>query len=814
MLKSANNINIFKNIIPYISAIIIFLAITFTYFSPLLEGKRIIQSDVSNYKGMSKEITDYKKESGENALWTNSMFGGMPGYLISLPSSNILKHLNKILNLNHKKPANYIFLYLLGFYIALLLFRVNPWLSLVGAIAYAFSSYFFIIIEAGHLTKALALGYMPPIIAGVYYAFNRKVIIGSMVVGIFLSLQLLCNHLQITYYTLLIILIFGLFQLYNTYKSKIFKEFFRTFSFLIIAVILAIGSNFATIYLTYDYGKDSMRGKSELTFDKENKTTGLDKDYATAWSYGIDETLTLLIPNFKGGASGGELTKNSATYELFKNHQGERAAKQAIKQLPLYWGAQPFTSGPVYIGAIVFFFFVLGLFLVKGTVKWWLLAATIISILLAWGKNFMFLTDLFLDYFPGYNKFRTVSMTLVIAEFTMPLLGLLALKNIIEEKISKKSLFKALKYSLYIVGGITLVFALLPGAFFNFETISDEQYITNGASVFVDALKEDRKSLLQADAFRSLVFVLLSAGLLLTYIYKKINIKTFYFVLAVLLLADMWTINKRYLNNDDFVSKRVEKEPFKQTSADIFILKDIDPNYRVFNVSVSTFNDASTSYFHKSIGGYHGAKMKRYQELIDFHISKHNMDVLNMLNTKYFIVPTEDKGPQPQINMNALGNAWFVDNIRYVANADSEITALSDFNPAVEAIIDIRFQEQLKDFNFIPDSIREIKFIEYKPDHLTYQTSTKNDQMLVFSEIYYSKGWNAYVDNEKMPHFRCNYVLRGMIVPKGNHKIEFKFEPKGYYVGSKISMVSSLILLILALGVLFFEIKKKSKTIT
>jgi len=392
-----------KKSIPHITAIIIFLVITFSYLFPLLEGKQLFQSDVANYKGMSKEIMDYREETGEVALWTNSMFSGMPSYLINLPTNNNIKYLHHVLNLNHKKPANYLFIYLIGFYIALLLFGVNPWLSIVGALTYAFSSYFFIIVEVGHLTKALALGYMPPIIAGVYHALNKNAIWGSLAVAIFLSLQILVNHLQITYYTLLIILIYIIFHLIYVIQEDKFKEIIKPAISLFIAVVLAVGSNFASLYLTYDYGKDSMRGKSELKADIEKKTSGLDKDYATAWSYGVDETITLLIPNFKGGASGGELSQKSAIYELFEKNQGKAIAKRVIKSLPLYWGNQTFTAGPVYVGAVIIFFFVLGLFVIKGRLKWWIVAATLLSIMLVWGRNFMFLTDIFLDYFPGYK---------------------------------------------------------------------------------------------------------------------------------------------------------------------------------------------------------------------------------------------------------------------------------------------------------------------------------------------------------------------------------------------------------------------------
>lgn len=860
----------FKNILPHIVAIAAFLIITCTYFTPLLEGKKIKMDDIIRYKGMSKEIFDYREKTGKEALWTNSMFGGMPAYFISVQyPGNLIKYVDNILKLNLDYPACVLFVSMLGFYILLLVFKVDPWLSIAGAIAYAFSSYFFIIIEAGHTTKSVALAYMPGIIAGIYLAFNRKLLFGSILAGIFLALQLRVNHLQITYYTLIIILIFGAIQLISSIKEKTYKKLLKTLGVLCIAVIFAIGSNFASMFLVYEYGKVSIRGKSELTFDKEIKTSGLDKDYATAWSYGIDETFTLLIPNFKGGASGGELGTDSETYKVL-NQNNVPNSRNIIKQLPLYWGAQPFTSGPVYVGAIVFFLFILGLFLIKGPTKWWLLSAAILSIILAWGKNFMFFTDIFLDYVPAYNKFRTVSMILIIAEFAMPLLAILTLKKIIDNNISKQEFYSAFKKAFIIVGGVSLLFALLPGMFFDFTAQQDNQLIAGGWPDFlIQALRDDRKSLLRADAFRSLVFIILASALLLAFINKKLSKNTVYIALIGLFLVDMWPINRRYLNNENFVSKKEIKTPYKPTQADLQILQDTDPNFRVLNLSVNTFNDASTSYFHKSIGGYHGAKMRRYQELIEFHISKNNINVLNMLNTKYFIIRSpEDNRPLAQRNPDSQGNAWFVKDYILVNNAneeiiglinpykvkeimplykeklkkenelekiyqlkerdekiqkkisdlskaitqlDSKINGLAGFNSKEIAVIDKRFEKHLERFANKTDSTAIIKLTEYKPNHLTYQSQTNSNQLAVFSEIYYDKGWNAYVDGELTPHFRSNYVLRAMLVPEGRHKIEFKFEPKAYKLGNNISLVSSAILILLFIGVVFRELMDKNR---
>lgn len=797
-----------KNLLPHIFALLFFIALTFSFLFPVLEGKTLLQTDVRNYEGMAKEIKDYREKTGEEALWTNSMFGGMPAYLISTRHpGNLTSHLHKIFNLGHFKPISHIFLSLIGFYILMLAFRINPYLAIIGAIAYAFSSYFIIIIEAGHVTKAIALGYMPGVIAGVYLAFRKKLILGSAIFALFLSMQLITYHYQIVYYTLLILIIFGILELIDSIKNRSYINLLKPIGFLVLVGIIALATSTSSLWTTYEYGKYSMRGKSELTDNAENKTTGLDKDYATAWSYGIDETLTLLIPNFKGGASGGELSTNSETYELFKNAQGAGYAKQVIKSLPLYWGTQPFTSGPVYIGAIIVFLFVLSLFVLKGNIKWWLLSATILSVLLSWGHNLMWFTNLFLDYFPGYNKFRTVSMILVIAQFTMPLMGLLVLDKVIKGDYEKKTLLKHLKYSLYIVGGICMFFALLPGAFFDFTSDADQRYVQGGMTALVDALQVDRKTLLQQDAIRSLIFVFLGAVSLWIFINQKIKKTHFYLILGFLILVDLWVVDKRYLNSENFISKRKAEIPFAPSKADQMILDDKDQSFRVLNLTVNTFNDASTSYFHKSIGGYHGAKMKRYQEVIDFHISQNNMEVLNMLNTKYIVIPTQDQQPFPQRNPDALGNAWFVDSYKLVANADEEIEALNNFDPKNEMIVDVRFNEIVENFNFSQDSARYISLVEYFPNKLVYDFKSESQQLAVFSEIYYDKGWNAYINDEIVPHFRCNYILRGIVIPKGKHIIEFRFEPKSYFAGNNISLASSIILILILLGAIFLEVK-------
>ncbi|MEA1897299.1 MAG: YfhO family protein [Bacteroidota bacterium] len=802
----------FQALAPHISAVVIFLILTLAFLSPILEGKKLRQHDTIQFRGMSKEISDFREKTGEEPLWTNSMFGGMPTYLISVHfKSNLFKYIDKYLSLGLKAPAKYVFLSFLGFYFLLVFgFKMNPWLGIIGAIAFGFSSYFFIISAAGHNTKAHALTYMAPILAGIIIAFNGRILWGSVVTGIAMALQISASHPQMTYYTLLTILVFGLVFLFRAFKEKSLVLYFKTVGVLSLAVILAVGVNFTSLWLTYEYGKVSIRGESELSSNQVNKTTGLDKDYIlNDYSYGIDETLNLMIPNFKGGASSGFDLKSETYKELRRNNVPN--AKQIAEQSPLaYWGNQRLVSGPVYIGAVVVFLFFFGLIFVKGSYKWWLLSATLLSFMLAWGKNFMFLSDFFINYFPGYNKFRAVSMTLVIAEITIPLLAMLAIKKLLEGNYKKEEGFQALKYSFIIIGGVSLFFALFPGLFYNFSAPVDEQLIASGwPAQFIQAIHLDRKHLLQTDSFRSFMFILFSSGVL--FAYMKGWLKSSYVILALglLFLVDLWPVDKRYLNNDSFESPRVINNTFLPNAANQEILLDKDPDFRVMNLTVSTFNDATTSYFHKSIGGYHGAKMRRYQELISHHISQNNMEVVNMLNTKYFILAGQNNQPLARHNPDALGHAWFVEKFHIVENADSEIAALNEIKPRHEAVIDQRFIEHVEGLNLQTDSLASIRLRSYAPNYLVYESNSSIEQLAVFSEIFYNKGWKAYIDEVETPHFRVNYVLRGLRLPPGEHKIEFKFHPKAYYTGEKISLGSSLLLLILLIMLSIKSIKQK-----
>jgi hypothetical protein len=796
---------------PYLAAIVVFIIIAIVYFSPVLEGKKLRQSDMVHWKGAAKEINDYREATGEEALWTNSMFSGMPAYQISLRHKDaVIRSIDKALQLGLPHPINLVFLYFLGFFILMLTLRINPWMAVLGSLAFAFSSYFFIILEAGHNTKAHAIGYMAPVLAGIIIAYRGKYLLGAAITALFLSLELLSNHLQITYYLLLIIAIFGIAEFITCFRNRKLPHFFKASAVLIFAAMLASGSNISNIWATYEYGKTTIRGKSELTTEKDNRTSGLDIDYVTAWSYGISETLTLLIPDFMGGSSTSNPTESSNSFrEIQKVGIPQSQAAGYMQYFSLYWGDQPFTSGPVYVGAIIIFLFVLGIFIVKGVYKWWLLIATILSILLAWGHNFMPFTEFFLHFVPGYNKFRAVSMTLVIAELCIPILAMLALKTLFDKDTNRKDAIKKLGYSLYITGGITLFFAIFPGAFFNFQSASDAQLSAAGfPGNLIQALRDDRQAVLREDAIRSLLFIVAAAGLIWVALLNKIK-KEFAFIgLIVFVLADMWTVNKRYLNSDNFEAARKVENPYQPSAANNQILADTDPNFRVLNATLDPFKDASTSYFHKSIGGYHGAKLRRYQELYDHHISRNNDAVLNMLNTKYIIVG-DRSAPQARLNPGALGNAWIVDDYHVVANADEEIMALNDFDPENTAIIDQRFEGQLQAYQKGSGSNSSIKLKSYKPNELIYSFKSDKDELVVFSEIYYDKGWNVYIDDEKLPYLRTNYVLRGMIVPKGDHEIIWKFKPMVYTAGGTISIISSVILLLILLMAVFFEVRQK-----
>lgn len=796
----------FKNALPHLLGLAIFLLVTVIYFQPLFQGKKVYQGDIVNFIGMSQELKEFRAETGEEALWTNRMFSGMPAYQISYNTpSNLTHYADKVMSFNFPRQASFVLLAFIGFYILLITMGISPAFAIVGALGYGLTTYLFIIIEAGHNTKAHAMAYVAPVIAGVLLAYKGKFLKGAALTSLFLALQFKANHVQISYYLLMMLILLAVFEFASAYKRDELKQFFKATLFLLLAAVLGIGSNIEKLWSTIDYGKYSTRSQSELTIDgdQENKTSGLNKDYATSWSYGKMETFNLMIPNFMGGASGSPLTKDSETYKVLKKRNVPNA-KNVIKRMPTYWGAQPFTSGPVYIGAIMCFLFVLGAFLVKGKLKWWLLSCTLLSFTLAWGNNMMWLTDFFLEYVPGYNKFRTVSMILVIAELTIPLLGFVAIKQIIENKFENQELIKSLKYSIGITAGLCLLFAFVGSSLFNFSSAADTQY----PDFLVSALEVDRASLMRSDSLRSLVFILLAACSIYLYHLKKIKLMPFAILLGVLVLADMLPVNNRYLNSEDFVKAKKMDMPFQKTAADIEILKDKELNFRVYNTTERIDAGARTSYFHNNLGGYHGAKLKRYQELIDMQIAKGNSSVIDMLNTKYIIRKSSSGAMLALKNPSQLGAAWFVSSAKVVNNADDEMTALSTFNPSSEVLIDKRYNLEERTYN----ETGSINLSSYKPNHLVYDVTAEDESFAVFSEIFYGKGWNAYVDGVLKDHYRVNYVLRGMPLPKGAYSVEFKFEPQSVALGSSIALVCSTLIYLLLASMFYFSMNKRKRS--
>ena len=796
-------------------AIIVFFAISYLYFSPILEGKVIKQSDVENLKGGFTEIRHYKETTGNYALWSNSMFCGMPTYLMWLGyPSNIAGKLMDWYNLILPNPINTIFLYLVGFFILLRTLKMNVWLSVMGAVAFTFSSYNFAIIAAGHTNKAIVIGLFAPTIAGIIMAYRNELLKGATVTALALALQIKANHYQMSYYLAIAIGIYVIVQFIYAIKDKTIANFFKSSAVLAGAAALAIAVNITPLLLTEEYAKESIRGKSELTLDPKASKDGLSEEYAFEYSYGVGESFTLLIPNFNGGASAGALSKNSETYKFLKERNVPNAP-QIIKQLPLYWGDQAFTAGPVYFGALVLFLFILGFFIVQRKEKWWILATVVLTLALSWGKNFLFLSDFFFNHFPYYNKFRAVSSILTVTSLLVPLMAAFAVEEIINTKENSKVLLKKVRNAFFVVGGLALLFAVMPGLAGSFiNETRDKASFGESYEQLISAISADRESLLRMDALRSFAFILIGAGLLYAFISKKIKSNYLLIGLALTITIDMWAVDKRYLNNDNF-GKKVKNldTEVPPNAVDLEILKDPAMYYRVYNLTVNPFTDGNTSRYHKSIGGYHAAKLKRYQELIENQISKGNMNVLSMLNTKYFITaPQGSNQAIPQINQMACGNAWFINDIKYVANADSEMLALTNFNPKQTVFIDQRFKERVGAMNLKKDSTANIALTYYSPDTLNYTSNAAAESFAVFSEIYYEKGWNAYVDGQKTDHFRVNYVLRGMKIPAGKHEVSFRFEPANYFLGEKIAGISSILLLLLVGGNLFMAYKKNKAT--
>ncbi|MBT4413498.1 MAG: YfhO family protein [Polaribacter sp.] len=803
-----------KKLLPYIIAIAIFIFASLTYFYPVLKGQKIAQSDITQFRGMVKEINNFRADKNTEPYWTGASFSGMPAYQISAYYPNdFVRLIDRTLRFL-PRPADYTFLYFLSFFVLMLALKIEWRLAILGALSFGFSTYLIIIFGAGHNAKAHAIAYMPLVLAGVLWVFQKRYILGFLVTGFGLALEIYTNHPQMTYYLGFCLLILGVVEFINAIKEKLLPVFIKQSVVIIAAVLLGIGANSSRLMAMKEYGDYSTRGKSELTITPDGSVkeaaVGLDKAYITEYSYAKLETFNLFIPRFMGGGTVEKLENSSELYKVIETKLGKKGADYFTDQALTYWGDQTIVEAPAYIGAVIFFLFFLGLFLVKGRLKQWLLAATVFSVLLSWGRNFEGLTNFFIDYVPLYNKFRAVSSIQVIAELCVPILGVLALKEFFSLKISSEEKIKALKKSLYAFGGLIFIGFLLAHSFSTFEGIRDTTYLNIEKEYNIigvlDAVIADRKAMLLFDVLRSLFLMLLTAGVLWMFLKSKLKQGIAILIIAVFVLFDLVSVDKKYVNKDDFKSSRKIEKPFIASNADKLILQD-KTHFRVGNFSVNPMNDGSTSYFHQSIGGYHAAKMMRYQELFEYQIAKNNMQVLNMLNTKYFIVDNDKGEKQAQQNPDANGNAWFVENVKVVNSANSELQILDSLNTKMSAVIDKSKLLDNVNFNFEKDSTATIKLINYDVTELTYRTKTEKEQFVVFSEIYYKDGWNAYIDGKLTNHFRVNYVLRGMKVPAGEHEIEYKFEPKVIQQGGMISLFS-YISIILVFVVWFFYGKK------
>ena len=822
-----------KKCLPDVLAVLLFAVLAFAYFFPAdIEGRILYRHDASAGRGAGQEGIEYLQKTGERSRWTNALFGGMPTYQMA-PSYGSTDLLTKVVNAYHLwLPENvwYVFAYLLGFYILLRAFDFRQHLAALGSIIWAFSTYFLIIIAAGHIWKVWALAYLPPMIAGVVLAYRGKYLWGLLLTAVFTAFEINANHVQMTYYYLFIILAMVIAWLVEAVREKQLARFFKATAVCLVGAAIGVCINLSNLYHTWQYSKESMRGKSELVKQNSSNQTssGLERDYITQWSYGIGETWTLLIPNTKGGAS-------------MPLSQSETAMKHAendflpiYQQIGQYWGEQPGTSGPVYVGAFVMMLFILGLFIVKGPMKWALLAATILSILLSWGKNFMGFTDFFIDYVPMYAKFRTVASILVIAEFTIPLLAMLALKELLSGEIKKEKLKVPLIASFVLTGGIAMLFSLMPSMFFDsFISTSEMHAIQSLPAEYIQPLvanlTEMRQAVFTADSWRSFYIILAGTGVLLAFIYGKLKKEYAIGIIVALCLVDLWTVNKRYLNDEMFVPKSEREAPQQKTQTDELILRDQNLDYRVLNLASNTFNENETSYYHKSVGGYHAAKLRRYQEMIEAYINPEmqalfkgvseaggdmtqlNGDsicpVLNMLNTRYFILPLQGGQTVPIQNPYAYGNAWFVDKLNYVNNANEEIAAVGKLDLRHQAVADAKFKEQLGEAA-VQDTASVVTITSYEPNRLTYDVNSGKGGVLVFSEIYYP-GWEAKVDGQPVELGRVDYILRALNVQPGKHQVELSFFPKSVNLTETIAYIAYVLLILLVAAGVFLEWKRR-----
>ena len=800
--------NFIKNNYSVIIALVLFILASYIYCSPVLEGKIIYAGDNINANAAVQEAHKYHKETGKYTWWNGSMFSGMPAYQIGgghYISSSFLKPFEKIFLRGHHHPEAVFIIFFICFYILLRAFKVDKWLSIVGAFATGFSSYFFIIVLAGHNGKTSSIALMTVVAAGFYLIFRKKYGLGIILTMLFSAIGF-GNHPQMTYYIGMMIGVFYLAELFIHIKEKKYKDLAIGSLLFFASLIVGFGTGSANVFANKEYSEQTMRGghsELEKSNDSSNKTDGLDLDYATAWSYGIDESLTFLIPGYMGCSSSYNIGKDSELYKIMvKKGVAPASAARYSSAVPLYWGEQLFTAGSVYMGAIVCFLFVLGLILVKGPYKWAILAATLFSIFLSWGHHFMPFTRLFFNYFPMYNKFRTVSSILIVAEITMPLLGFLAIKAIMEEKASKKEIIKGIYSAAGITAGISLLLFLFGNSFCSFQSPNDAQFSSQIPEWLYEAIISQRATMLHNDALRSMIFIVLAASVLWLFVNKKLKTSLMILGIGILIFSDMWSVNKRYLNDDNFVKPQQRSNSFAMKPYEEALLKDPDPNFRVMNLTTSTFQDARTSYYLKSIGGYHAAKLRRYQDMIERHLSKMNMNVIGMLNAKYIITNNKEGVAVPQRNPYAMGNAWFVDSLVMVNTPEEEINALNEINLKNTAVLDDDFEGYVKNLTPGHDDQASVKLISYAPDELNYESTSEKPGTIVFSEVYYPYGWKAYVDDQPVDIFRVNYILRAINIDPGNHKIKLVFRPDSVKKGDTLSLIFIFMMYATMLGII------------
>ncbi|MFD0933115.1 YfhO family protein [Psychroflexus salinarum] len=794
----------------HILVLLLFIVASLAFFHPVLKGKTIFQSDIVQYTGMAKAQNDFRDSQGEEPYWTNSAFGGMPTYQLGANYPyNYIKEIDRQFRFL-PRPADYLFLYFVGMYILFLSLKVNYKLAFLGALAFGFSTYLIIILGVGHNAKAHAIAYFPIVISGMVLVYRQKLFWGNVLFCVGLAFELMANHFQMTYYLMILCLVIVIVNAVHAYKNETLMPFLKASFSFIPAIILAVLLNITNLLATQEYADFSTRGDTGLTIEPggtEKVKSGLDYDYITEYSYGVLETFNLFIPRFMGGSSSESLGKDSEVYgELIQMGASPAQALDFSKNLPTYWGDQTFIGAPAYIGACVIFLFVLGLFLTKGRTKWWVVAGSILALLLSWGDNFSLLTKFFVDYIPFYDKFRAVSSIQVLIEFCLPILGVLGISKLVNSEISNQQKWEALKKTTIILGGLSVLFLLLKSALFNFSGSSDAVFLENYGAKFVRALKEDRKSMFTADTIRSLVFVLLVAGAVYLYLKEKIKKPLFLGLIGIFILIDLIGVNTRYVNEDDFVAASVMERPFQANQADLEIQKD-ESHFRVYDLTSNPLNSARASYFHNSIGGYHAAKPGRVQELFDFYIYEGKRSILNMLNVKYFIFDNDGQ-PVAQENPDHLGNAWLVNELISVENANEAILALDTINPSTTAIVESN-QFDYSNKNYDVSFSDQIELTSYKENELVYKYEAENESLALFSELYYPKGWKVTINGEEATHFRANYVLRAMELPAGSHKITFSFQPEVVSFGGKITLASFILLSLIILGGLGYTIKRK-----